>query len=772
MVFQEAMDIDLPTEASPTEETVGALIEYLVGPLLPLKHTDIAKETPSESKQKSVAKQVHAVAVLYNYYHLNDHPESEFLTFGQFCNLAIMFKPSILPHMKYMCQSDHPVLDDPEKQLSLTEKAIMDACTISETLLDASANVSSMIKEWPVTKVAVLLIDSQKENCFLQFDNGVWSVIEKDLFHEESGFGSKGNKRMRNYNEEGEDGFQQLAFSAVKELTGIGNGKLKVLESHVVYSLSRAKTATNFFIVHSTQSISEDNMVPIQDVISSLQGPVVKKSSGSWVITPVVEYYYLLPYAAIISKLFSRGSGSVLHQGGKGGADTSIIRASHKSFDKVNGISKRVSHNLQVKSILDSGSVLSSNSSKEEPLDSRVTKNGFISNTCSQPVSKVPDASTIKGSQNSCEKGNGESNRVSDNVQVKSKLDSASVYSVSSTEEPRDSRVAVNSFNTNEHSEPISKVPDDVVTSPLKGNLFDRAAKETDNSIGNRITGASCDSMKQKDMNGSCKSESNTLLSGTISRSIDKPLKVYRHEKRTTSTKSISTKETLEDSKKMLIISQTKDGNPDGEKKSCMVLHNEDRLVTVDHAVEDFHITVDAKRFELSEAALRALLHKRQKLYDQQRIIEDELISCDKKIQAIMCGGVGDCLGLKLEAVINCCNEISQQDNLEAQEHAELHGDRSLPLLGKSLSEAQLTLRKACQELDDICLSNNWMLPSYSTTRSDGGYVANVSVKGTNFECSGLSGIQPTIHEARNSAATHVIAKLQQMASEHNSSPL
>src|ERR1043166_4061122 len=32
-------------------------------------------------------------------------------------------------------------------------------------------------------------------------------------------------------------------------------------------------------------------------LLCSLQGPVVKKSSGSWVITPVVEYYYLLPYA-------------------------------------------------------------------------------------------------------------------------------------------------------------------------------------------------------------------------------------------------------------------------------------------------------------------------------------------------------------------------------------------------------------------------------------------------------------------------------------------
>lgn len=52
------MDIDLSMEVGPTEETVEALMEYLVGPLLPLKHSDTAKDTPSQSQQKSVAKQV------------------------------------------------------------------------------------------------------------------------------------------------------------------------------------------------------------------------------------------------------------------------------------------------------------------------------------------------------------------------------------------------------------------------------------------------------------------------------------------------------------------------------------------------------------------------------------------------------------------------------------------------------------------------------------------------------------------------------------------
>lgn len=50
--------------------------------------------------------------------------------------------------------------------------------------------------------------------------------------------------------------------------------------------------------------------------------------------------------------------------------------------------------------------------------------------------------------------------------------------------------------------------------------------------------------------------------------------------------------------------------------------------------------------------------------------------------------------------------------------------------------------------------------------------MANVSVKGSDFECSGVSGMQQSIREARNSAATHVITKLQQMALNHTTAIL
>ncbi|KAF5816389.1 putative double-stranded RNA-binding domain-containing protein [Helianthus annuus] len=780
MGFKGAMEIDFPSEVGPTKETVDALMEYLVGPLLPLKHTDFAKETPSESKQKSVAKQVHAAVVLYNYYHLNHHREIQFLKFDQFCKLATELKPGILRHMKFTCQSDRTILDDPENQLSITEKAIMDACTISETLLNASANISNVINEWQVTKVAVLLIDSKKENCFLQFNNGVWSVIEKDVYPESK----KRKKVMIEYDN---DGLQKLAFLAVKEVAGIVYHELKVLESHVVYSLSQAKTATRFYIVQSTQEISEDNLVPIQDVISSLQGPVVKECLGSWGITPVVEYYYLLPYAEIISKLFSRESNSLPNEVKDESSDVSIGQRSQKSCEKESGESKKVSGNVQKKSKLDSEVV--HNSKKESGQSKEVSNNlqkksnmesetVHVSNSIKEESRDSKDSKSAYKSNECSEKESGQSKEVSDNLQKKSKLDSETERVSSSVkEESHDSKVSKNGCESNQFSytsESVSKVADDAITSQFTATHVDQKVKDSENSVGNSITVSNGDGVKQEDMNGSSGADNKLDVDKLLvcfqkesqNSKVQAPLKVYRHVKRSTPTKSTNSKAAnTEDLKKTSTVSQSKDERVNGDKGSCMVPPNEDRSLTVNYVLEDFHSIVDAKRSELSDAALRALLHKRQKLYDQQRVIEGELTLCDKKIHAIMHGGIGDCLGLKLEAVIDCCNEICNQDDMQTQQRTKLLVSRSVPLLsGKSLSEAQLTLRKACQELDDICLSNDWMLPTYSTSRSDGGFVANVTVKGANFECSGVSGNLPSIHEARNSAATHMIMRLQQMA--------
>ncbi|CAK9161129.1 unnamed protein product [Ilex paraguariensis] len=176
--------------------------------------------------------QVHAVVVLYNYYQRKQHPELEFLDFESFCKLAATLKPTLMAHMKLMQQSDNIEFDDLENQLSATEKAIMDACNIS-LVLDASKDVP-IIEGWPISKVAVLLIDSRKENCLLQFStitHGIWSVIEKDLdafnTNSDSPVGGKhtnkrkkvSKKTLKDEQDADETGFRQLAFSAIKEAT-------------------------------------------------------------------------------------------------------------------------------------------------------------------------------------------------------------------------------------------------------------------------------------------------------------------------------------------------------------------------------------------------------------------------------------------------------------------------------------------------------------------------------------------------------------------------
>ncbi|RVW76827.1 hypothetical protein CK203_043060 [Vitis vinifera] len=217
------------------EDVVRALLEYLVDPLLPAKSS--SRSTPSLSQQQSVAKQVHAVVLLYNYYHRKQHQQLEFLGFEPFCKLAVVLKPSLLSHMKLMQILKTGELDDLENHLSATEKMVMDACDIS-TSLNASKDVPNT-EGWPISKVTVFLVDSRKENCVLLFSSvtqGVWSVIEKDVDatnHSLEGvkqiYRKKRTTKKSTRDETGSDeaSLQQLAFSAVKKAAGMLSSDLR-----------------------------------------------------------------------------------------------------------------------------------------------------------------------------------------------------------------------------------------------------------------------------------------------------------------------------------------------------------------------------------------------------------------------------------------------------------------------------------------------------------------------------------------------------------------
>ncbi|KAL5543132.1 hypothetical protein UlMin_010842 [Ulmus minor] len=304
------------SDVCPTEDTLQILLEVLLDPLLP--SISSLRIAPSQSQEQKVAKQVHAIVLLYNYYHRKQCPEVEFLAFDSFCKLAGILRPALHGYLRYFQRSNKMELIDVEEQVSITEKAIMDACDISKTL-DASKEVP-YFEEWPSTKVTVLLVDSRIENCLLQFGSitqGIWSVIEKDVEILHQNLGTTETKRkdkkqrviqkQRVQSKNGSVDFLQLAYMAVKEATDISQNELVVLENHVVYSLSKEKTAARFYIMQCTQSGYEKVIsFPLKDAIQRLQGPLIEKTSGQWTYNPVLEYFHVLPYAQILSDWLSR----------------------------------------------------------------------------------------------------------------------------------------------------------------------------------------------------------------------------------------------------------------------------------------------------------------------------------------------------------------------------------------------------------------------------------------------------------------------------------
>ncbi|XAR48725.1 hypothetical protein NMG60_11031634 [Bertholletia excelsa] len=642
-------------EAGPVEDVVQALMEYLVDPLLPLKSSGL--QVPSLDKQQVVAKQVYAVVLLYNYYQRKLHREVEFLGFESFCKLAVTLRPALMGHMKLMLQSDYSELNDIDTQLSVAEKAIMNACDIS-LVLDASKD-TPRTKGWSVSKVAVLLVDSNKNNCLLQFS----SVTHG---------GKQVNKRKRDSRKQSGDethaedsGFLQIALSAVKNVTGIPWGDISVLESHVVYSLSKERTTTQFYIMQCTNLINDDIQVPIKDVIESLQGPLVRKSSCSWTVTSVVEYFHMLPYAGILTDWFSR---------------------------------KEFSNSFQ---------------------DLRV---GL------------------------------------ENVDIKSSPRIAEELFKDKDDSNENSNAADSVGNETRRTNTESMMPEDVNKFGVNVSLDSHTGLL---SMGIDDSSITCDKTKKHSKNA---------------RNI---VKVYHHQKRMSSADT-----NTEDKKRGVKVEMA-----DSMRKPCVTEFKDENMDTIISSVQDEFPVGDTKLFSfqlstkcleklqstlaskgnaLTQAALRVLLRKKYKLSRQLRNLEDEIAACDKNIQTILEGDEDDFI-LKIQAIIDGCNDVCLKNETGTQQRTCQHSEDQFldHYRRKKLSEAVLTLRNSCQELDDICYENNWILPTYHIAAADGGYQADVIVKGMDFECSGASDLQSSPRLARNSAAAQLIVKLRGMAAEN-----
>ncbi|KAK4355103.1 hypothetical protein RND71_024074 [Anisodus tanguticus] len=802
----------MESELVSTEEVVNTLLEDLVGPLLPLR-TSPVKEAPTLSQQQSVAKQLHAVVLLYNYYQRKQNPQAQYLDFLSFCKLAVTLKPVLVSYMKFMNQPDPTGSKDMDNDLSVTEKAIQDACKIS-CALDASKDVPS-INEWLIAKVSVLLLDSKKENCWLLYSSvtdGVWSLLEKCLelptaeiegAVERKDLDKKRRTNMRPVTVEQKDddsGFQQLAFRAVKDATSISRSDLMVLEEHMVYSLAKEKTATCFYIMQCTQSINQDNQIPVKETLKSLQDPLVKRSSGGWSTTEVVEHFHLLPYASIMSAFFLRevssleGSNTRSHKDIADNCEKEISESRISLFDQNLG-------NVSIMSAIDSdnacGIVVNDNNDMHNrnanPANSFsaevVVNNSCEKNTWDQKdfgkengvhhktvsaygsfTGEAKEASASKGSQSIEEKtekmeattpdeseealigtksdrinleiseakdGDGPLEKVSYSAVGQEAIAVDGPHRIRKSEEAgRDSSIRnteivdlsgdkltgvnleclndtsnkVHQENSRDYEDSTAKELCAIINHPRtpeeKAEELVKSTKscEIDDFIGMELAGARREPLEVQMNDGYHFSSSPTRrqrmdidtcipCSKNVNNSKDQLItKVYHHKN----------KRTRESGGEIIgngVISKAQRTDEEKAIKECglsTISPNQNgtslahtALVSYKHEspdISDLQTVLASKEKALSESSLMVLFRKREKLYQQQQKIEDEIALCDTSIQRILDGGK-DNLALNLDTLLDFCDEMCSKDIAAIQEE----GHQIQPMRGRKLSKAVLT---------------------------------------------------------------------------------
>ncbi|XP_073355324.1 uncharacterized protein [Aegilops tauschii subsp. strangulata] len=238
------------------------------------------------------AYKIHTAIILYNYYHRMMFPYLAFADAKLFLVCASHFiGEDILTHYhKQQNKSGKHVSS------SIFDRAAMQACEIAQGL-DASKDSPDMAL-WPISKVAVLLLDPTRKRCLMECSantEGISSTIEKEIDAE------AGNSALA-----GPYMFQKLAFSEVEHRTGMERSNFRVLDEKLAYSLSKERTTTKVFILEYVQTM-KGNLVEmsLEELISSMTGPVCVNAPFAKT-TSVVEYYHILPYKEILLELLNR----------------------------------------------------------------------------------------------------------------------------------------------------------------------------------------------------------------------------------------------------------------------------------------------------------------------------------------------------------------------------------------------------------------------------------------------------------------------------------
>ncbi|KAE8771889.1 hypothetical protein D1007_56191 [Hordeum vulgare] len=276
------------------EDAVKMLVEHLVKPVLPRGA-------------------IHTASILYNYYHRKMSPQLAFADAKRFLVCASLSAGEDL--LAYLSMV-HERESNPGKHVSLsvTDRAAIQACEIAQEL-DASKNSPDMAM-WPISKVAVLLLDPTRKKCLIEYSantKGIWSIIEKELDATAGNSHSTNQPAGQESTGKGNLGalntpymLHQQAYSEVERRTGMKGSNLRLLDETLAYSLSKERTTTKLFILEYEQTVNS-NLVEmcLEELISSMTGPLFANDPFPKT-TSVVEYYHILPYKEILFELLHR----------------------------------------------------------------------------------------------------------------------------------------------------------------------------------------------------------------------------------------------------------------------------------------------------------------------------------------------------------------------------------------------------------------------------------------------------------------------------------
>ncbi|KAH6830117.1 hypothetical protein C2S53_010655 [Perilla frutescens var. hirtella] len=724
-------------EVGPTNDVIQAFIETFVDPRLPYKFT--IKDPPSEDVQKAIAGQMHAVVLLYNYYHRKQKLELEFVDFVSFCKLALSLRPTLASFMKAIHGSEVVELNDAEDQLSVTEKAIKNACNIAMSL-DASKDVPS-IEGYPISEVVVLLIDSEKENCLLQFGavtEGAWSLIEKEIdefnINQEILAEERVHKKRKTNDQlslADHSKFLQIAFDAVKDVSGIEVSDLVVLEAHVVYSLNKEKSAAQFYMMKCKQSFNINERSSLESLLESLQGPFAEKFSDAWGTTALVEFHRLLPYAGLISSWLPRKDSSVPIL-------SDFIAQCTKNKDANEITPSRISDSSLAEYSIKDLDYINNNSSEKKSSSSNIVTN-----------------EDRKDSEKKSKHFSGGKVTSSDNIFHRTERHGHA------TDESKTRRVIPNSTNKCTTRASFENADKDSEKHG-KGSLSGRSRGQPqgvvrDDNAARRIN---TNDLSETPFTSGKKRATNSNMTGYHQ---SKNISSAQHDANGLDKGVNSKVETLGILKST--AGQYRDERITAENGGATITSNHNAIAAAEKVLIHFEVPykTEAEKVTPSEDlqnALALLDRKRQGLYSQLCTMEDTLALYEHMIDRIRDGGE---IGLAHQCIKSL---ISGSDPLLLKKEPQVQGkageDPSNPQLEKrtKFSCTFLPGRSSCQDLEYTCLKNNWRLPRYFVQPLEGKFLSNVIVC-TGSTLTSKGGLESSPLEARESAAAQMIVKIR-----------